>query len=114
MRRVYDRGLTTATGGNISILDEHGDIWITPKAVDKGSLTQKDIVCVHPDGSYDGIHAPSSEIFFHRATYRAILLQNARPRQLLQLWANCVTICTQYPPCGRAYRGSKRPLLLWA
>lgn len=71
MRRVYDRGLTTATGGNISILDEHGDIWITPKAVDKGSLTQKDIVCVHPDGSYDGIHAPSSEIFFHRATYRA-------------------------------------------
>ena len=71
MRRVYDRGLTTATGGNISMLDERGDIWITPKSVDKGSLTAKDIVCVHPDGSYDGIHAPSSEIFFHRATYRA-------------------------------------------
>jgi len=71
MRRVYDRGLTTATGGNISMMDEQGDIWITPKAVDKGSLTAKDIVCVHPDGSYDGIHAPSSEIFFHRATYRA-------------------------------------------
>ncbi|MPM30678.1 L-fuculose phosphate aldolase [bioreactor metagenome] len=71
MRRVYDHGLTTATGGNISVLDERGDIWITPKAVDKGSLTEKDIVCVHPDGTYEGIHAPSSEIFFHRATYRA-------------------------------------------
>lgn len=71
MRRVYDRGLTTATGGNISILDEHGDIWITPKGYDKGSLTEEDIVCVHPDGSYEGRHAPSSEIFFHRATYRA-------------------------------------------
>lgn len=71
MRRVYDRGLTTATGGNISLMDEGGDIWITPKGYDKGSLTAEDIVCVHPDGSYDGRHAPSSEIFFHRATYRA-------------------------------------------
>ena len=71
MRRVYDRGLTTATGGNISMLDENGDIWITPKGYDKGSLTQEDIVCVHPDGSFSGKHEPSSEIFFHRATYRA-------------------------------------------
>ncbi len=71
MRRVYDRGLTTATGGNISMLDENGDIWITPKGFDKGSLTWEDIVCVHADGSYEGRHAPSSEIAFHRATYRA-------------------------------------------
>ncbi len=71
MRRVYDRGLTTATGGNISMLDENGDIWITPKGYDKGSLTHEDIVCVHPDGSFTGKHEPSSEIFFHRATYRA-------------------------------------------
>jgi len=70
MQRVYDRGLTTATGGNISIHEENGDIWITPKAVDKGNLTAKDIVCVHPDGSYDGIHAPSSELPFHSAAYR--------------------------------------------
>lgn len=71
MRRVYDRGLTTATGGNISVLDEEGNIWITPKGYDKGSLTAEDIVCVHPDGTYEGRHEPSSEIFFHRATYRA-------------------------------------------
>ena len=71
MRRVYDRGLTTATGGNISMLDSNGDIWITPKGYDKGSLTWEDIVCVHSDGTYEGKHEPSSEIFFHRATYRA-------------------------------------------
>lgn len=71
MRRVYDRGLTTATGGNISMLDDHGNIWITPKGYDKGSLTREDIVCVHADGTYEGKHEPSSEIFFHRATYRA-------------------------------------------
>ena len=71
MRRVYDRGLTTATGGNISMLDENGDIWITPKGYDKGSLTAEDIVCVHQDGTISGKHEPSSEIFFHRASYRA-------------------------------------------
>ncbi len=71
MRRVYDRGLTTATGGNISMLAENGDIWITPKGCDKGGLTKEDIVCVHPDGTYEGKHEPSSELPFHRAIYRA-------------------------------------------
>ncbi len=71
IRRIYERGLTTATGGNISMLDDNGDIWITPKGVDKGSLTEKDIICVHPDGTYTGKYEPSSEIAFHRATYRA-------------------------------------------
>ncbi|MGE5521867.1 MAG: class II aldolase/adducin family protein, partial [Candidatus Dadabacteria bacterium] len=36
--RIYKRGLTTTSGGNISIIDENGDIWVTPSAVDKGSL----------------------------------------------------------------------------
>ena len=71
MLRVYDRGLTTATGGNISILDDNGDIWITPKGIDKGGLTAADIVCVHPDGTIEGKHAPSSELPFHQAAYRA-------------------------------------------
>ena len=32
MRRVYGYGMTTTSGGNISIRDESGDIWITPGA----------------------------------------------------------------------------------
>lgn len=44
--RIYRSGMTTTSGGNISIKDGNGDIWITPSAVDKGSLTVKDIVCV--------------------------------------------------------------------
>ena len=43
--RIYRSGMTTTSGGNISIKDGNGDIWITPSAVDKGSLTVKDIVC---------------------------------------------------------------------
>jgi hypothetical protein len=30
--RIYSRGLTTTSGGNISIIDENGDIWVTPSA----------------------------------------------------------------------------------
>lgn len=67
--RIYQRGLTTTSGGNVSILDESGDIWITPAGVDKGTLTPGDIVCVKKDGKVLGTHKPSSEFPFHKAIY---------------------------------------------
>lgn len=67
--RIYRSGMTTTSGGNISIKDENGDIWITPSAVDKGSLTPKDIVCIKKNGSIIGLHKPSSEYPFHKAIY---------------------------------------------
>lgn len=69
--RIYRRGLTTTSGGNISIMDENGDIWVTPSAVDKGSLLPQDIVCVKKDGQIIGRHRPSSEFPFHKAIYEA-------------------------------------------
>lgn len=71
MSRIYRYRMTTTSGGNLSIRDANGDIWITPAAVDKGSLRREDIVCVRPDGSVDGRHRPSSEFPFHRAIYAA-------------------------------------------
>jgi L-fuculose-phosphate aldolase len=70
MERIYGYGMTTTSGGNLSIRDENGDIWITPAGVDKGSLTSKDIICVKPDGTIVGKHRPSSELPFHQSTYR--------------------------------------------
>lgn len=70
MQRIYDGGMTTLSGGNLSIRSANGDVWITPAAVDKGSLRRDDIVCVHPDGSVTGKHRPSSELPFHTAIYR--------------------------------------------
>ncbi len=67
--RIYRNGMTTTSGGNISIMDESGDIWVTPSAVDKGMLTEKDIVCVKKDGTIIGDHRPSSEFPFHKAIY---------------------------------------------
>ncbi|PWG82506.1 class II aldolase/adducin family protein [Pararcticibacter amylolyticus] len=69
MTRIYRRGLTTTSGGNISVMDANGDIWISPSAVDKGSLQPSDIVCIRKDGTIEGLHKPSSEFPFHRAIY---------------------------------------------
>ncbi len=72
MNRIYHSGMTTLSGGNLSILDENGDIWITPAGVDKGSLTPQDIMCVAAgEGRITGPHRPSSELPFHRAIYAA-------------------------------------------
>lgn len=68
--RIYRSGLTTTSGGNLSIMDDNGDMWITPAGVDKGSLTAADIMCVKADGSIVGRHRPSSEYPFHRAIYQ--------------------------------------------
>ena len=38
MNRIYHGGMTTLSGGNLSIRDGD-DLWITPSGVDKGSLT---------------------------------------------------------------------------
>ena len=71
MNRIYHSGMTTLSGGNLSILDDNGDIWITPAGVDKGKLTPQDIMCVSVDGRITGPHRPSSELPFHRAIYAA-------------------------------------------
>ncbi len=69
IKRIYKAGMTTTSGGNISIKDNEGNIWVTPSAIDKGSLTRKDIICVTPDGEIIGNHKPSSEFPFHKAIY---------------------------------------------
>lgn len=70
MDRIYNYGMTTTSGGNLSIVDEQGDLWITPGGVDKGSLTRDDMICVKPDGKIVGKHKPSSELPFHQSVYR--------------------------------------------
>lgn len=69
MHRIYHSGMTTLSGGNLSIRDENGDIWITPAGVDKGKLTADEIICVGADGEVHGPYRPSSELPFHRAIY---------------------------------------------
>ena len=71
MERIYRYRMTTTSGGNLSIRENDGRIWITPARVDKGGLRREDIVCVSPDGKVEGAHKPSSEFPFHQAIYAA-------------------------------------------
>jgi L-fuculose-phosphate aldolase len=70
MNRIYQAGLTTTSGGNLSICDGNGNIWISPSGIDKGTLTRNDIMCVKPDGTVTGPHKPSMELPFHSSVYR--------------------------------------------
>ncbi len=69
MARIYQYRMTTTSGGNLSIRDLDGSIWITPARVDKGALRVGDMVRVFPDGSSQGAHRPSSEFPFHQQIY---------------------------------------------
>ena len=70
MKRIYGYGMTTTSGGNLSIMDDNGDMWISPGSVDKGTLRREDIICVKADGTIEGPHKPSSEYPFHSAIYK--------------------------------------------
>jgi len=71
MNRLYYNGMTTTSGGNLSIMDKNGDMWISPSGVDKGSLVRDDIMCVRADGSVVGKNRPSVEWPFHLSVLRA-------------------------------------------
>ena len=70
MERIYRYRMTTTSGGNLSVRDEAGDIWISPARIDKGNLRREDIVCVRADGRGEGPHRASSEFPFHLGIYR--------------------------------------------
>lgn len=70
MERIYRYRMTTTSGGNLSILEENGDLWITPARMDKGALTRDDIVRVRADGSIESTRRPSSELPIHQEIRR--------------------------------------------
>ena len=96
MERIYAHEMTTTSGGNISVRDENGDVWITPARVDKGSLRRQDIVRIRPNGKTEGSYPPSSESPFHLRIYdvrpdlHAVI--HAHPSALVSF-----SICGQVP-----------------
>lgn len=97
MARIYGRDMTTTSGGNISVCDEDGHIWISPARVDKGNLRRHDMAKVSLDGEQlEGPHPPSSECPFHLSIYRARpdikAIIHAHPSALVSF-----SICGQVP-----------------
>lgn len=70
MHRLYKRGLTTTSGGNISIRDNNL-IAVTPSASDKGNMHADEVGLVDQAGNTIGHKfKPSIETGMHLAVYR--------------------------------------------
>lgn len=72
MRRLYLRGLNSSLSGNVSARSSYRDhFWITPKSVDKASLSIEDLSLVSIEsGSRIMGGEPSSEYRMHLMIYR--------------------------------------------
>jgi L-fuculose-phosphate aldolase len=70
MRRLYERGLTTSSGGNISIKNEDM-MFITPTSYDKGMIRGRHIGIITMDGkNLTTDLQPSMESAMHLAIYK--------------------------------------------
>ena len=71
MRRLYKHGLTTTSGGNISVRLSEELILITPSATDKGRMKWKEVGIVNIMGENLTPHLkPSIETAMHLAIYK--------------------------------------------
>ncbi len=89
MTRVYRHGMTTISGGNISMVDSDNNVYISPSGVDKSGLKEEDIMKVYTDGTTEGIHKPSVELPFHKGVYEKRpdikVLVHAHPKDIVAL-----------------------------
>ncbi len=72
MRKLYKQGLTTSTGGNISLRDNENRVFITATGIDKSSIRAKDIIVFAPNGeNLTPNLKPSMELNMHMYIYKA-------------------------------------------
>lgn len=70
-RRIYQKGLISATDGNVSIKISDNRILFTPSGVCKGFIEADDLIVTDSKGNkISGKGLPTSEIFMHLAAYQ--------------------------------------------
>jgi L-fuculose-phosphate aldolase len=71
MNRLYQKGLTTTSGGNISLRVSDKLILLTPSATDKGNMRADQIAEIGMDGTNHTPHLkPSGETSMHLQIYK--------------------------------------------
>jgi len=70
--KMVESGLTTGTGGNLSIIDrDSGRVAVSPSGIEYAALRPEDVVLTDLEGKVlDGDCKPSSELGFHLSVYR--------------------------------------------
>merc|ERR1711988_832603 len=68
--RGYKHNYTTPSGGNISMVDAEGWLWISPRGIDKGTLTREQVCYtdLNSSGKWEGL--PSMEWPLHAIIYQ--------------------------------------------
>lgn len=95
MTRLYNKDLTTCSGGNISMRIDDRLVAITPSQVDKGNLTANDIGIVDLDGNN---LTPSLKLSMETGMHLAVY--KARPEVKAVVHAHPVT-ATSFTAAGR-------------
>lgn len=69
MTRIYENKLTTVSGGNLSIRDNEGNIWVSPSGGDKAALKRTDVCQILDNGETLGNAKPSLEFKIHKGIF---------------------------------------------
>jgi L-fuculose-phosphate aldolase len=97
MNRLYQKGLTTTSGGNISLRVSDKLILLTPSATDKGNMRADQIAEIGMDGTNHTPHLkPSGETSMHLEIYKR------RP--------DVLAIVHAHPPMASVFAVSDQPL----
>lgn len=96
-RWLCERGYVVATDGNVSLRLDSRRILTSPTGINKGTMTEDDIVIVDMDGHrLSGLRNPSSELAMHLLIYRS------RP--------DINAVCHAHPPTATGYAAAGIPL----
>lgn len=71
LQRLYQKGLTTCSGGNVSLKNDNGHVFITPSQIDKASVNEEQIIELDAHGKTltPGLKA-SMETSMHLQIYK--------------------------------------------
>jgi len=70
-RKLHERGLVSAFGGNVSARFDEDKIIITPSGFPLAEISEKDLMIIDiNDNIVEGYHKPSSERLMHLAIYK--------------------------------------------
>ena len=97
MKRLYDRQLTTASGGNISLRVSDDEFCITPSSIDKGSLTAESIAVVKFDGTN---LTPELKLSIESEMHRQILLKRPDLRAVVHAHPVFASAFATAQPCA--------------
>jgi len=102
--RLYAKGFVTATDGNVSVRLENGNILTTRTAINKGMVTENDLVEVDNDGNPSTTQNPQSSIIHHPSTEIGMHLYIYSQR------SNVNAVVHAHPPYATGFATARQPL----